>query len=352
MRIIDFLTFDQDGKLIETEITESIVNISLNGDASEINELFINGDAAQTMSLHKKYSGIMPSLEMLYSLCAQFGRNPRYHLGVLKVAEIKKYIYDREGFPSEIERRRPNDIEMMNSLIDAAVGSALADLFVEAEMPMIYTAREMPNSIDYKKLEKLNTPLLVDEITFYQMMYFYSFVTKETSENKLTAKLIMSIRKKQTISSQPHSNCEHASKPFVDFSDPSESYLDLQILRCIKAYIKKTNLNETKKLIEKTITANSIWGNDTEYGIELMERLFDIYLVKSAELEPKKAVLMEKSPNENKIILNNGIIAKLFSEEELNINVGSTLKVLLDEASFNIKNGIISLPIFTVAKIY
>lgn len=129
-------------KILEHEITPSIIKTNYRLTYSEVNEIFVNDNS----EVKEKYKDFVPTLELMNQLREKL-RKERFDNGSINFdfPEVK-VILDDQGIPIEIKKREHGQAEQLIEEFMIAANRIVSEDMSWREIPFIYRVHDQPDS--------------------------------------------------------------------------------------------------------------------------------------------------------------------------------------------------------------
>ena len=259
-----FMTIDENGKVIDHEIFESIIKTSERMTYTDVTKILKYKD----METIKRYDYLVDDFKLMEELCNILYKK-RIHRGALDFDfEECKIILDEKGKPVEI---KPDEREIANRIIEEFMivcNETIAEHFFWAGMPFVYRIHENPDE------EKLT---IFSEF-IHNMGYFLKpsreihpkalqdilESTKGKPEEMVIDTLLLRSLKQARYSPECSGHFGLASKYYCHFTSPIRRYPDLSIHRIIKMFINGHIDEKANKKLRKFVQEASKHSSDME----------------------------------------------------------------------------------------
>ena len=259
-----FMTIDENGKVIDHEIFESIIKTSERMTYTDVTKILKYKD----METIKRYDYLVDDFKLMEELCNILYKK-RIHRGALDFDfEECKIILDEKGKPVEI---KPDEREIANRIIEEFMivcNETIAEHFFWAGMPFVYRIHENPDE------EKLT---IFSEF-IHNMGYFLKpsreihpkalqdilDSAKGKPEETVIDTLLLRSLKQARYSPECSGHFGLASKYYCHFTSPIRRYPDLAIHRIIKMFIIGHIDDKTAKKLRKFVQEASKHSSDME----------------------------------------------------------------------------------------
>lgn len=259
-----FMTIDENGKVLDHEIFESIIKTSERMTYTDVTKILKYKDKDTI----KRYDYLVDDFKLMEELCNILYKK-RIHRGALDFDfEECKIILDEKGKPVEI---KPDEREIANRIIEEFMivcNETIAEHFFWAGMPFVYRIHENPDE------EKLTT---FSEF-IHNMGYFLKpsreihpkalqdilDSAKGKPEETVIDTLLLRSLKQARYSPECSGHFGLASKYYCHFTSPIRRYPDLAIHRIIKMFINGHIDEKAAKRLRKFVQEASKHSSDME----------------------------------------------------------------------------------------
>lgn len=238
------MTIDQNGKVIEHEIFESVINSKERMTYTDVYEIIEEKDEA----LSSKYAHIVPMLNDMADL-AEILRNKRFDRGAIDFDfKESKILVDDEGWPTDVVIMERTVSERLIEEFMLAANETVAEHIHWLQVPFIYRIHEDP------KAEKLQR--------FFEFLTNFGVVVKGTGNDvhpRAMQEIIESIKglpEEAVISTMLlrsmqqakyfHESLGHfglSTDFYTHFTAPIRRYPDLIVHRLIRTYLFEKDLS-------------------------------------------------------------------------------------------------------------
>ncbi|EYE89080.1 ribonuclease R [Fervidicella metallireducens AeB] len=270
-----FMTIDQNGKVIEHEIFESIIKTSERMTYTDVTKILKDKDS-ETI---ERYDYLVEDFKLMEELCLILNKR-RMQRGALDFEfEESKIKLDENGKPIDI---RPYEREIANRIIEEFMlvcNETVAEHMFWVGMPFVYRIHENP---DEEKLAE-----------FSEFVYNLGYILRTTGEvhPKALQELLEQVKgkKEETVVStlllrslkqarySPDCTGHYglAAKYYCHFTSPIRRYPDLAIHRIIKEFIHNGIDDKREKKLKKFVIDASKQSSDMERVAQEAERETD-----------------------------------------------------------------------------
>lgn len=269
-----FMEINKDGKVVNNEIHESIINSKARLIYDDVSDLLEGTDS----KAEEKLNLIKDELFMMKELMGIL-REHRDRRGSIDFDFPESYIeVDKNGDPIDV---RKSERRIANRLIEEFMlitNETVAERFFWAEIPFLYRIHEDPNpekvadfikfihrfgySIKGKELHSKDFQLLTAEI-------------KGKKEEPVISTLLLRTMQKAVYSAEAGIHFGLAAQYYSHFTSPIRRYPDLEIHRIIKDYLHGRLTDKKMNLLEKILPEIAEQTSMTERRAEEAEREVD-----------------------------------------------------------------------------
>lgn len=269
-----FMEINKDGKVVNNEIHESIINSKARLIYDDVSDLLEGTDSRA----EEKLNLIKDELFMMKELMGIL-REHRDRRGSIDFDFPESYIeVDKNGDPIDV---RKSERRIANRLIEEFMlitNETVAERYFWAEIPFLYRIHEDPNpekvadfikfiqrfgySIKGKELHSKDFQLLTAEI-------------KGKKEEPVISTLLLRTMQKAVYSAEAGIHFGLAAQYYSHFTSPIRRYPDLEIHRIIKDYLHGRLTDKKMNLLEKILPEIAEQTSMTERRAEEAEREVD-----------------------------------------------------------------------------
>ncbi len=153
------ISLSEDGEIRSAELYKGIINSTVKGVYSEINQIFSDAASPEIMN---KYKRIIPSLRTMHELYLKLLKRSE-NRGALELETAEVYIpLDENGAPCDIVKQQRGDAERMIEQFMLTANEAVATLLTKKGIPLVYRVHEQPPSDKLSGLADFLTGLGID----------------------------------------------------------------------------------------------------------------------------------------------------------------------------------------------
>lgn len=249
------MTIDKKGKVLGSEIVESVINSDRRMTYTEVKDL-LEGTASD--ELKQECSELTPMFVKMAEL-AEILRERRRKRGSIDFDFPEtKIILDKDGHPVDI---KPYDRNVATKLIEdfmLIANEMVAETCCFEELPFVYRSHENP---DPEKIDKLG--LFINNFGYHIHIAQDEVHPKElqklleqidgTPEEALISRLTLRSMKQAKYTTEPLGHFGLACQYYCHFTSPIRRYPDLQIHRIIKENIRGKLVDKRLKHYEEIL---------------------------------------------------------------------------------------------------
>ena len=262
------IEIDQRGRVIASEIKNSVINSRRRLTYSEVNG-FLNGEAsAETM---EKLRPVAESLRLSHEL-AQKIRDLRKKRGsVMDISSREvKIIFDEEGRVADILPQTRGISEWIIEEFMILANETVAEIFNSRGLPFVYRIHEEPDPESMMQLKnylealgmKVKIPRNVHPKALQQILE----KTKDHPLHTSIERVLVRGMKRAVYSSRNIGHFGLASEAYTHFTSPIRRYPDLIVHRLLKKLVNNSgrDLIEESKDLEEVLPKIASWASKRE----------------------------------------------------------------------------------------
>ncbi len=269
------MQIDSTGKIIDSEIFKSVINVNERMNYSDVTKILVNKDK----KLISKYKELVPDFKLMEKLSGIL-RKRRVMRGSIdfEIPEAK-VILDEKGRPIEVKKY---EITISNNIIEdfmLAANETVAEKFFWLEVPFMYRVHDLP---DTEKLENFSSFIYnygykVKGITALQPKAFQDLLKeiKGKPEEKVISTLMLRSMQQARYSPDNTGHFGLAAQYYCHFTSPIRRYPDLFIHRVMSELIENNysfKSDKRAKKLKKIATAGAKHSSEKEREAQLAER--------------------------------------------------------------------------------
>ncbi|MEG0283281.1 MAG: ribonuclease R [Erysipelotrichales bacterium] len=244
------MEFDDEGKVINHEIFESIIKSDYRLTYDEVNQLLEDDE-----EMIEKYKDIRTTLNEMHKLSLDI-RKLRYQRGMLEFDVVEpKIIVDSKGEPQDIIIRERGEGEKLIEDFMIIANETVASHIYWMDLPFIYRTHEDPNPdkiaefLNFASVYKLKIKGKSDNIVPKDIQHLLEDIAK-TDGSSFLDKLLLRSMSKAKYEKENIGHFGLASKCYTHFTSPIRRYPDLIVHRLLRKYLYN-NLVPDKKTLMK-----------------------------------------------------------------------------------------------------
>ena len=271
-----FMTLDNSGNIISTEIANSIINSKVKGIYSELNDII---EKEKDSEFYKKYENVYPTFKTMLELYGILKHKSEQKGAMELESDETKIILNEKGHPVDIIKRERGISERLIEQFMLCANEGVASFMYNAQIPCVYRVHDEPDrekinsfaifarnlGIDVSPLKARNT------ITPSQL----SLILKDSEEKGhlsiVSSVLLRSLMKARYSSLQkPHFGLN--TEYYCHFTSPIRRYPDLSVHRILKSFLSGEITDKNIGAYEKFATLSSEMSSDNEVRAVRAER--------------------------------------------------------------------------------
>ena len=242
-----FMEIDSQGRVLNHEITESVININERMTYGDVKKIVVDRDA----ELIRKYDYLVEMFTEMEKLCLIL-RARRLRRGTIDFdfPEVKVKL-DNMGRPVEINKYDRSVADQIVEEFMLVTNETVAEHFYNAKVPFVYRIHETP---DGEKLSNLNRFLFTFGLSIKGFNKIHSGAFQEVlnkvqgrPEERVIGTVMLRTMKLAKYSDENVGHFGLAAEYYSHFTSPIRRYPDLVIHRIIKENLAKGRLPEKRK---------------------------------------------------------------------------------------------------------
>lgn len=269
------MKIDSTGKIIDSEIFKSIINVNERMNYSDVTSILEKKDK----KLIERYKEFVPEFKLMEKL-SNILRKRRTMRGSIdfEIPEAK-VILDKEGKPIDVKKY---ELTISNNIIEdfmLAANETVAERFFWLEAPFMYRVHDLP---DTEKLEEFsrfiyNYGYKIKGLTQLQPIAFQQLLEdiKGKPEEKIISTLMLRSMQQARYSPTNTGHFGLAAQYYCHFTSPIRRYPDLFIHRVMSELIEndyKFRSEKHAKKLKKISVEGSKHSSEKEREAQLAER--------------------------------------------------------------------------------
>lgn len=236
-----FMTLDKNGKILETELAETIIRSKVRGVYSEINDIFEKGN---TSEFAEKYSEVLPTLWEMHSLYRVMKQRSEERGSVELDTEEAVILLGKNGEPVDIVARERGDGERMIEQFMLCANEGVATFLTNLSLPCVYRVHEAPapekldNFAAFVQGVGLDIKPLRAKTLYPSAFAALLDESREKGISTVVSGVMLRAMMKAKYSAQPASHFGLAIDLYCHFTSPIRRYPDLTVHRIVKAMLR------------------------------------------------------------------------------------------------------------------
>ncbi len=278
-----FMTLDADGKLLETELTESVIRSAVRGVYSEVNDIFDKGSGSE---FAPKYEAVMPVLSQMHDLYRIMKKRSEERGAVELDTEEAVILLGENGEPCSIEARQRGDGERMIEQFMLCANEGVATFLTDLSMPCVYRIHESPSPDKIESFAAFAVGMGLDVRPLRAKKLYpsaFSALLSEARENGISAVLsnvMLRAMMKAKYSANPSPHFGLAIDLYCHFTSPIRRYPDLTVHRIVKAVLRGEAVGEKLTRLSAFAGESAARSSENELRALSAEReIDDLYKV-------------------------------------------------------------------------
>ena len=236
-----FMTLDGSGRLIQTELAETVIRSRVRGVYSEVNDIFEKGNASE---FAEKYAEVIPTLTEMHSLYEIMKKRSEERGSVELDTEEAVILLDEKGTPVDIAMRERGDGERMIEQFMLCANEGVATFLTCLSLPCVYRVHEAPAP---DKLENFTAFALGMGLDIRPLRAkalhpsAFAALLKESREKGVSSVLssvMLRAMMKAKYSAEPAPHFGLAIDLYCHFTSPIRRYPDLTVHRIVKTMLR------------------------------------------------------------------------------------------------------------------
>lgn len=305
------LHFDNAGNCTKLEMTESVINVTINGKYDELDALVKHSDSSSTMSIREKYAGVYDMLVLMYRFGATLMAKLDASGAFVGTDLIPSFVFDGNQ-PVDLIETKTCDITLLRRYLYVAIGIAIAQHIGGTGFPLIYQGNPEPGLPVLKRISEYWDGEVTSDNLCPILSQLYDTVDIGISQRTQYISMFRSVAKTE-MSTEPLWHHMYKVNAFALMPSPCTSYGGLSMIRIYKAFLNNDRAL-AKEIAEDAVWAYRMWNS---YHIAIEERLINLAMCAFVSFlpYPAEAVVSGISEEEIAITLANGGIGWVLMSE-------------------------------------
>ncbi len=278
-----FMTLDKEGRLLQTELYESVIRSRVRGVYSEINDIFEKGESSE---FSEKYKEVKSTLSLMYSLYKIMKKRSEERGAVELDTEEAVIILDKKGVPIDIRARERGDGEKLIEQFMLCANEGVATFLTNLSMPCVYRVHEAPSPEKLENFASFALGMGLDVRPLRGKKIYPSSFSKilEESREKGISSVLSSVmlrammKAKYSATAAPHFGL--AIDLYCHFTSPIRRYPDLTVHRIVKSILRGEAVGSTLTKLTTFAGESAARSSENELKALSAEReIDDLYKV-------------------------------------------------------------------------
>ncbi len=236
-----FLTIDDEGRVKNFDVCESIVKTAANCLFSEFDALFLEYEPSAIMPLRKAYASILPTVANMFSLGAilQAARMQRGGGDIDKAQ--RHFVYSRHGGrPVGVLFRKDSDPKRLIREFFSVAGAQLAEYLQRKGVAAIYRVQPEPSDSALARFRADCGAAGIDTSDFGndELLTAVAESIRGTRHEELVLTSLRSVLPATSFSTTPSKHFLYKTDMYIRFAFPLNRYADYCIQYIVKAILK------------------------------------------------------------------------------------------------------------------
>jgi len=269
------MEIDKTGKVINSEMFKSIINVNERMNYSDVTAILVNKDK----ELIKRYKEFVPDFKLMEKL-SQILRKRRTERGSIdfEIPEAK-VILDENGKPVEVKKY---EITVSNNIIEdfmLAANETVAEKFFKLEVPFMYRVHDLPDTEKSENFSEFiyNYGYKIKGLNTLKPKAFQELLKeiKGKPEEKIISALMLRAMQQARYSPENTGHFGLAAEYYCHFTSPIRRYPDLFIHRVMSELTEndyKFKSDRRVKKLKKLASDGAKHSSEKEREAQLAER--------------------------------------------------------------------------------
>ncbi len=269
------MKIDKTGKIIDSEIFKSVINVNERMNYSDVTKILENTDE----KVVERYREFVPDFKLMEKLSSILRKRRTMRGSVDFEIPEAKVILNKEGKPIEIKKY---ELTVSNNIIEdfmLAANETVAERFFWLEVPFMYRVHDLPDTEKLEEFSKFiyNYGYKIKGLTQLQPMAFQQLLedVKGKPEERIISTLMLRSMQQARYSPTNTGHFGLAAQYYCHFTSPIRRYPDLFIHRVMSELIEndyKFRSDKHEKKLKKIAVEGSKHSSDKEREAQLAER--------------------------------------------------------------------------------
>ena len=274
-----FVTVDETGEILYSELKKSVINSKVRGVYSELNDIIENNKGSE---FYSKYEHILPDFKVMLELY-ELLKKKSIRKGAMELeSDESKIILDENGHPVDIIKRERGESERLIEQFMLLANEAVATFLYNAGVPCVYRVHDEPDPEKIRAFALFAKNLGIDvsplntknSITPKQLATVLEN-SKETKYFPIVSGVLLRSLMKARYSSVQKAHFGLATELYCHFTSPIRRYPDLSVHRIVSALLNGEIDEKQIQKFEKFATASADASSENELRATYAERDID-----------------------------------------------------------------------------
>ncbi len=336
-----FLTVSPEGKVLDFDFCESIINTAANCLFDEIDALILNYDGSAIMPLRTAYAPVMSTISLMFSLGGLLQSARAMNGGCEFDKSERMFVYSAHGGkPIGVISEQLSDPKKLIREFIAVAGEELAMYLNRNDIPAIYRVQDAPDADDLKELRNYVGTLGIetDHIDDNRLLSYVGDTCPGMRAEQLIIKKIRATLPKASFSDKPIRSLLHGTEMYLRFAYPLNRYADLCIQRIVKAIIASRSGEELDKTaLYRTVRTGICSAVRAKYRVSRIENSCEditaLDVMRRAGNKIYSGVVASVDEESATVFLDNGCVGTV-NQPETHLVLGDVVNVTPVEFDF------------------
>ncbi len=344
------ITISPEGKVLDFDFCESIINTAANCLFDEIDALILSIDNSAIMPLRAAYAAVMPTISHMFALGGIL-QNARVQNGGCEFDKSEQmFVFAAHGGkPIGVVSQQLSDPKKLIREFLAVAGKELALYLNRNNIPAIYRVQAAPEADDIKYFRNYVGTLGIetDNIKDKDLLSYVGDACHGLRTEQLIIKKLRKTLPKATFSDKPVRSILHGTEMFLRFAYPLNRYADLCIQRIVKAIIAAGNGEELDRTaLHSTVRrgiCSAVRAEARTSRIEnTCEAITALEILRRAGNKTYSGIVADFTSDGTVVYLDNGCVG-LVAQSEVKLNPGDSVNVTPVNINFENSTMLLSL---------
>ncbi|MBQ7760956.1 MAG: ribonuclease R [Clostridia bacterium] len=278
-----FMSLDNSGNILSTELRESVIRSRVKGIYSELNDIL---EKSTDSEFYKKYESLMVDFSTMLELYNILKKKSEKKGAMELESEEAKIILDEKGHPVDIVKRERGISERLIEQFMLCANEGVATFLHNASIPCVYRVHDEPDKekIDAFALFARNlgvdtSPLRTKNTVTPSQLSAVLESAKEKGVSSIVSSILLRSLMKARYASIHKSHFGLNTECYCHFTSPIRRYPDLTVHRIVKALLNGQITDKNIGAYEKLASLSAQLSTDNEIRAVSAEReIEDLYM--------------------------------------------------------------------------